>query len=78
VLSEKKKVQNLWRNQAFRWAKMVETGFTPCGIDGKWSSEEQTSDENVQTGLNLVQTSLRIPSVILELNLDKPNKRRIL
>lgn len=62
----------------FRWAKMVETGSTQRGIDGKWSSEEETSDENFQTGRNLVPTSLRIPSMILELNLDKPNKRRIL
>jgi len=58
--------------------KMVETGSTQRGIDGKWSSEEQTYDENVQTGRNLVPTSLRIPSAILELNLDKQNKRRIL
>jgi hypothetical protein len=46
--SLKQYVQNLWRNQAFRWAKTVETGSKQSGIDGKWSSEEQTSDENVQ------------------------------
>jgi len=57
---------------------MVETGSTQRGIDGKWSPEVQTSDEIVQTGRNLAPTSLRIPSVILDLNLDKPNKRRIL
>ena len=44
----KQKVQNLWRNQEFRRAKMVETGSTQRGIDGKWSSEEQTSDENLK------------------------------
>jgi hypothetical protein len=75
--SLKQKVQSLWRNQAFRWAKMAETESTQRGIDGKWSSEEQTSDENIQIGRNLVPTSLRIPTVILDLNLDKSNKRRI-
>jgi hypothetical protein len=53
---------------------MVETGSTQRVIDGKWSSEEQTSDENVQTGRILVPTSLRIPSVILEPNVDKPKQ----
>ena len=41
--------------------------------DGKWSS-----DENVQTGQNLVPTCLRNPSVVQDMNLDKQHKRRIL